>query len=306
MRVLFMGYGKLGANMLRGLAPEHEVALVLTHRRGFSGIDEHDVDKAATDLGIPIEYSASAAEPALQERLRALAPEVIVSTNWRTRVPAAVLRIPEHGVINVHDALLPDYAGFGAMNWVIRNGEDQTGLTVHYMNEELDAGPVILQSVVKIGPHDTAGYLLERMIEEYVPVTLRALELVRQGNAGQQQSGRGGSFYHRIGVEDTRIDWNDGARAICNLVRGQSDPFVNAWTTHEGLRLWIKAATLPSRAFGGTAGRIVKAEDGGVAVACGRPTDAENRGLLLLQVATDQGPPVRAVDYFVTFGEYLR
>jgi methionyl-tRNA formyltransferase len=282
------------------------VVLVLTHRAGFSGLGEPDVEWAADELGIPIAYSATAAEPGLHERLRGLHPQVIVSTNWRTKVPAAVLRIPERGAINVHDALLPEYSGFGAVNWAIRNGEDISGLTVHYMDEELDTGPVILQSPVKIGPHDTAGQLLDRLVQEYVPAALCALELVEQGDRGVPQPEGTGSFYHRIGVEDTRIDWQEGARTIYNLIRGQSDPFVNAWTTHDGFRLWIKAAALPDRSFGGTPGRVVKLDGGGVAISCGRTTDRSDRGILLLQVALDGTPPVRAIDYPFPIGSYLR
>ncbi|PZG02550.1 methionyl-tRNA formyltransferase [Micromonospora deserti] len=305
MRVVFLGYGQLGATVLRGIAPHHEVLLVLTHRAEFSGLGEPDVERTAAELGLPVRFSATAGEPELHDELRRLAPEVIVSTNWRTRVPVEVLRIPEGGAINTHDALLPAYAGFGAVNWAIRNGEEETGLTVHYMAEELDTGPVIARARVKIGPHDTAGYVLERLLDEYVPVTLHALDRVRQGDRGEPQATTGASFYHRIGVADTRIDWRDKASVIYNLIRGQSDPFVNAWTTHRGLRLWVKAATRPPRAYGGTPGRIVKAEYGGVAVACGTHADGDDRGVVLLQVATETGPPVRAVDYFTTFGEYV-
>jgi methionyl-tRNA formyltransferase len=306
MRIVFFGYGELGATVLRGIAPRHEVLLVLTHRAEFSGLNEPDVEQAAAGLGLPVRYSSHAREPELHGHLRELAPDVILSTNWRTQVPAEVLSIPAHGAINTHDALLPAYAGFGAVNWAIRNGEEETGLTVHYMAETLDTGPILARARVKIGPHDTADYILERLLDEYVPVTLQALERVREGHRGEPQPAEGTSFYHRIGEEDTRIDWSDGATMICNLVRGQSDPFVNAWTTHRGLRLWIKAAVRPSRAYGGTPGRVVKADNGGVAVACGRPADGFDRGVVLLQVATDTGPPIRAVDYFTTFGEYLR
>ncbi|MEV0395165.1 methionyl-tRNA formyltransferase [Polymorphospora rubra] len=306
MKVVFFGYGQLGATVLRGIAPRHEVSLVLTHRAEFSGLGEPDVERAAAELGLPVRYSATAREPELHRLLRDLAPEVIVSTNWRTRVPPEVLRIPARGAINTHDALLPAYAGFGAVNWVIRNGEEETGLSVHYMADELDTGPVITRSVVKIGPHDTAGYVLDRLLEEYVPVTLRALDLVAQGHRGEPQPAEGASFYHRIGIDDTRIDWRDSATVVYNLVRGQSDPFVNAWTTHDGVRLRVKAATLPTRAHGGTPGRIVKADDGGVVIACGRPGDGDDRGVVLLEVATEDGPTVRAVDHFTAFGGYLR
>lgn len=300
-----MGYGELGATVLRGIAPHHEILHVLTHRAEFSGLGEPDVEQLAAELGLDVSYSSNAREPELHEKLRALAPQVIVSTNWRTKVPEEMLAIPELGAINVHDALLPSYSGFGAVNWVIRNGEDATGVTVHFMDAELDTGPVITRAVVKIGPHDTAGYLLGKVVAEYVPATVRALELVEQGHRGEPQDGQGASFYHRIGVEDTRIDWRESTTAIYNLIRGQSDPFVNAWTEHDGQRLWVKAATLPSRAYGGTPGRIVKSGDGGVVIATGVPEHGDDRGIVLLQVAVDDGPPVRAVDYFVKYGGYL-
>lgn len=305
MRIVFFGYGELGAIVLRGIAPHHEVLLVLTHPVEFSKLGEPDVELAAAELGLPVRYSATAREPDLHEHMRDLAPEVIVSTNWRTRVPSEVLRIPERGAVNTHDALLPAYAGFGAVNWAIRNGEEETGLTVHYMAEDLDTGPVITQARVKIGVHDTAGQILERLLAEYVPVTLEALNRVNAGYQGKPQPPEGASFYHRIGVEDTRIDWRDSATTICNLVRGQSDPFVNAWTTYRGLPLWIKTAARPTRAHGGTPGRIVKADYGGVVVASGGPRDGDDRGVVLLQVRTETGPPVRALDYFAAFGEYL-
>jgi methionyl-tRNA formyltransferase len=304
VKLIFMGYGLLGANVLRALAREHSVALVVTHPNGFGGLAEPDVHRVAVQLGIPAVCSRTASEPELHARMRAIGPDAITSTNWRTTVPGEVLEIPRHGAINVHDALLPRYGGFGAVNWAIRNGETATGLTVHLMDEELDTGPVITQSVVPIGPHDNAARVLEALLAEYAPITLRALRLLQSGHS-EPQAGAA-TFYHRIGLEDTRINWERGTTELYNLVRGQSDPFVNAWTEHLGHRLFVKVAALPERAYRGTPGRIVRAADGGVAVACGGGHDPDGRGLIVLQVQTEEGPPVRATDYFVKFGEYLR
>jgi methionyl-tRNA formyltransferase len=305
MRVVFLGYGELGANVLRGIADHHEVLMVLTHPSHFARLCEPDLERVAADLALPLAFSTKASEPGLHQRIRDVCPQVIVSTNWRTTVPPDVLCIPPLGAVNVHDALLPYYAGFGAVNWAIRNGEDVTGLTVHYMDEKLDTGPVIERSVVKIGPQDTAAHVLERLLAEYVPVTLRALELVERGFRGEPQVPGAGSFYHRIRTEDTRIDWRESATDIYNLIRGQSDPFVNAWTMYEGARLWVKSAKLPNRSYGGTPGRIVRSEEGGVVVASGRPADRDDRGVLLMEVATQGGSAVPAADLFTTFGGYL-
>jgi methionyl-tRNA formyltransferase len=305
VNVVFMGYGFLGARVLQGLAHSHEVGLVVTHETQFGGLNEPDVQVAAGRLATPVALSDTASEPDLHARIAAARPDVVVSTNWRTTVPAAVLRIPRLGAINVHDALLPKYAGFGAVNWAIRNGETATGLTVHFMDEELDTGPVITHAIVEIGPHDHAGHVLEKLIAQYVPVTLKALEMVEAGHLGEPQNGDG-SFYHRVRLEDTRIDWRRDSTEIYNLVRAQSDPFVNAWTTHDGERLYVKAAALPTRGYRGTPGRVVAKVDGGIAVACGTPGRPDGRGIVLLQVQAEGGPPVRAIDSFLRPGDYVR
>jgi methionyl-tRNA formyltransferase len=304
VKLVFMGYGLLGANVLNALAAHHRIALVVTHERGFSGLGEPHVELAAERLGIPVEVCSRADSPALHERMQRLSPDAITSTNWRTTVPGAVLRIPRLGAVNVHDALLPGYGGFGAVNWAIRNGESCTGLTAHLMDEELDTGPVITRAVVPIATHDDARCVLDRLLAQYAPVTLEALRLLEAGQRGEPQTGEA-SFYHRIGIEDTRIDWTCGTTQLYDLVRGQSDPFLNAWTECDGRRLFIKAAAIPKRAYRGTPGRIVKAADGGVAIACGGTRHPDGHGLIVQQVQTEDGPSVRAVDYFLRFGGYL-
>jgi methionyl-tRNA formyltransferase len=305
LRVAFLGYGQLGATVLRGLHQHHHVALVVTHRPEFSGMAEPDVVEAALDLGVDVTLSSHAREPELHRRLRDLDADVIVSTNWRTPVPKDVLCVPRLGAVNIHDALLPRYAGLGAVNWAIRNGDRTTGLTAHLMDEELDTGPVITQTRVEIGPHDTAADVLERLLSQYVPVALRALELLELGHRGTPQALEEGTFYHRIGLEDTRIQWLESTTSVYNLVRAQVDPFLNSWTTYRGQRLFVKSATPPTRAYCGTPGRIVKVAEGGIAVACGQPGATDSRGIILRCVQVEGQEPVQAIDLFRRFGDYL-
>ncbi|MGH9157672.1 MAG: methionyl-tRNA formyltransferase [Acidimicrobiales bacterium] len=305
MRIVFMGYGALGANLLRAIAERHDVVLVFTHPVDFGGLGEDDVQRLGEALRIPLMQSRSAADPKVLARLRDVSPEAIVSTNWRTTLPREVLRIPTLGAINVHDALLPRYAGFGAVNWAIRNGETETGLTVHLMDDELDTGPILAQTTVPIAPNDTAAHVLDALVARYPPIALRALELLRDGDPGRPQTGPA-SFYHRIGPQDTYIDWRLDTTTLHDLVRGQSDPFHNAWTRHQDRPLRIKTAAIPRRAYCGTPGRVIKAAEGGVAVACGSPRSSRDaRGLILLDVQRDNDAPVRARDYFVRFGDHL-
>jgi len=80
----------------------------------------------------------------------------MVVANWRTRLAPEVFTLPRLGTLNVHDALLPAYAGFAPLNWALINGETEVGVTAHMMNDELDAGDIVRQEAVPVGPKDTA------------------------------------------------------------------------------------------------------------------------------------------------------
>jgi methionyl-tRNA formyltransferase len=120
------------------------------------------------------------------------------------------------------------------------------------------------------------------------------LEFVESGHRGEPQAGEG-SFYHRTGLEATTIDWNQGTQDVYNLVRGQADPFVNAWTLHDGERLFVKAAALPTRSYCGTPGHIMPAADGGVAVPCSARRVPTVEALILLRYRPRTGPCTRRV-----------
>ena len=77
--------------------------------------------------------------------LRVASPDVIAANNWRTWLPSEVLSFPKYGALNVHDGLLPEYAGFSPMLWALLNRESHVGVTVHEMNEVLDGGPIVAQ-----------------------------------------------------------------------------------------------------------------------------------------------------------------
>lgn len=299
MRIVFFGYGELGAVVLSALVEQHDVVLVLTHRTEFTGLGEPHVAELVERHGLPSVISANAREPELPGRLRDLRADAIVSTNWRTRLPGELLTTARLGALNVHDALLPKFSGFGAINWAIREHESETGVTVHLMEPELDTGPVVVQRVVPIGDHDTAAEIYEQVTAQYVPATLEALTRLADGDRGTPQDASKRTFWHRIGEDDTRIDWSQPTGRVYDLIRGQSDPYLNAWTTFDGRKLWVKRAALPSMGFCGTPGRIVRQADGGVAVVTG------SMGIILLEVQVDGEEPRPAAEVFKKMGGLL-
>ncbi|MGZ3143327.1 methionyl-tRNA formyltransferase [Lentzea chajnantorensis] len=299
MRIVFFGYGELGAVVLSALVEHHDVVLVLTHRTEFTGLGEPHVADLVEQHGLRSVTSSNGREPDLPAQLRELGADAIVSTNWRTRLPGELLTTSRLGALNVHDALLPKFSGFGAVNWAVREHESETGVTVHLMEPELDTGPVVVQRVVPIGDHDTATEVYEQVTAQYVPATLEALQKLAAGDRGTAQDASKRTFWHRITEDDTRIDWTRSTREIYDLVRGQSDPYVNAWTTLDGRKVAVKRAAPPSMGFCGTPGRVVRQADGGVAVVTG------TEGIILLEVQVDGEEARPAAEVFKKMGGRL-
>jgi methionyl-tRNA formyltransferase len=113
--------------------------------------------------------------------LRTLAPDVIVSVNAPQVFKRRLLRLPRLGCINVHGALLPKYRGRLPSFWVLLNGEKESGATVHFMNEQLDDGPIILQRTIPIAPHETQHSLLLKTKRLGAELLLEALDRLEQG-----------------------------------------------------------------------------------------------------------------------------
>ncbi|MFI9235198.1 methionyl-tRNA formyltransferase [Streptomyces sp. NPDC053079] len=296
MRIAFMGYGEMGAAVLAGIAAEHEPTVVVTHPARFGGLREPHVAKLAVELGLPLVEARDAGEAQVVAAVRGARPDVLMSANWRTVIPEVVLAVPALLPLNVHDALLPGYAGFGAVNWAIRNGERETGLTVHVMEPELDTGPVLWQVAVPIAPQDTATTVQRRLLDAYPEAALTALARAEAGIKPVPQHAGGASFYHRITEADTRIDWRLPTGRLLDLVRAHSDPFVNAWCTLGGAKLYVKRAARPSRPHRGSPGRVVRRTDGGVTVVCGHSWEAGSDGVVLLEVQPENGKALPAAD----------
>ncbi|WP_422769126.1 methionyl-tRNA formyltransferase [Plantactinospora sp. WMMC1484] len=311
MRVVMFGYQTWGHRTLQALLDsEHEVTLVVTHppsEHAYEKIWDDSVAELAEKHDVPVLLRQRPGDPELMERLRQAAPDVIVATNWRTWIPPEIFNLPPHGTLNVHDSLLPAYAGFSPLIWALLNGEREVGVTAHLMDETLDAGDIVLQRAVPVGPTDTATDLFHRTLELFGPITVDGLALIASGRTNWVRQDRTrASFFHKRSIEESRIDWNWPADEIERLVRAQSDPYPNAFTHHDGARLRILSARVSEGRYGGTPGRIFYREGDGVVIVAGADARRGHRpGLAITRVRTDDGRDHSATDYFRTMGGYL-
>lgn len=311
MRVGFLGYQTWGHRVLAALLESrHEVGFVVTHPASdheYETIWNDSVQELAEARGLPLLLRTYANDPEVAALVEAHAPDLLVSSDWRTWLSPKIYQRARHGAINIHDALLPRYGGFAPLNWALVNGEHEVGVTVHFMDDELDAGDIVLQQRVPVDPTDTATDLFHKTLPLFPDLILRSLELIESGRQDWVKQDRSqATFFHKRSQEESRIHWDWSAVDIVNLVRAQPDPYPNAYCFHHGRRLRVLDAAVSHQRYGGTPGRILWREGPGVVVVCGPAArSGAEHGLVLRRVRTEDGRDLPAAEYFTELGTYL-
>ncbi|GIF23074.1 methionyl-tRNA formyltransferase [Actinoplanes tereljensis] len=311
MRVVMFGYQTWGHRTLQALIEsEHEVALVVTHPASdhpYERIWSDSVAELAAKHGIEVVIRDRPDDAELFDRLKQADPDVIVATNWRTWIPPQIFDLPRFGTLNVHDSLLPAYGGFSPLIWALINDEKEVGVTAHMMDAGLDAGDIVLQRAVAVGPRDTTADLFHKTLELFGPITVDGLDLIASGRTDWTPQDRSkASFFHKRADEDNRIDWTWSAEELDRLVRAQSDPYPNAFTYHRGERIRVVAATVSEGRYGGTPGRIFIREGNAIVIVAGADARrGKSHGLAIERVRIEDGTELAATDYFRTMGGYL-
>jgi methionyl-tRNA formyltransferase len=233
-------YHNVGARCLAVLLAQGvRVSLVVTHRdRADENIWFDSVEKLARARGVPVIMPEDPNDAAIVGEIKALAPDFLFSFYYRNMLGPQLLALPRRGAYNMHGSLLPRYRGRVPVNWAVIMGERETGATLHQMVEKPDAGGIVDQEAVPIGPEDTAAEVFGKVTDAAERVLARALPGLVAGTAHiRAQDLSLGSYHGGRRSEDGRIDWTKGAREVHNLVRGVAPPYPGAFTQ-------IGAATL--------------------------------------------------------------
>jgi methionyl-tRNA formyltransferase len=255
-RVLFFGYSEVGYAALELLlARGVKVAGVFTHMDDARETAWfRSVPKLAAARGLPVFTPESLKDPVWEQQIRDdLRPDLILSMYYRNMIPTRLLNLAPLGAFNMHGSFLPRYRGRAPLNWAIIHGEDHTGVSLHVMVKEADAGDLVDQERVPIGPDEPVSAVLPRVREAAVLVLGRQLDALLAGRAPRTvQNHAQATYFGKRTPKDGLIDWNRSAREVFNLVRAITEPFPGAFTdvTRDGktIRLliwWAKPAELP-------------------------------------------------------------
>ncbi len=157
--------------------------------------------------------------------------DLIVINNIKTILSKEIIEISHFGGINLHSSLLPAYKGRAPINWAMINDEKFTGITIHYIDDTIDGGNILLQKKIKIKNSDDYYSLLKKNIALEPQMFIKSIYKVKNGFKGFKQY-TNNIIYPYISEIYRRIDWNSSSRSIFNLVRALVNPFPNAYTTY--------------------------------------------------------------------------
>jgi len=241
--VVVFAYHNVGVRCLRVvLARGMDVRLVVTHEDNQEELIWFaSVRQLCIENGIPYITPADPNTPEVEAQVAALGADFLFSFYYRNMLKASLLRSVRRGAYNMHGSLLPQYRGRVPVNWAVLHGAQETGATLHQMTVKPDNGPIVDQFAVPILPDDTAQEVFEKVTVAAELCLYHTLPKLIAGTAGHRpQDLSQGAYFGGRKADDGRINWQQNARQIHNLVRAVTRPYPGAFSDlKEGrLILW--------------------------------------------------------------------
>jgi len=233
MKAIVLGYHNYGCTGIEALLRNgYDVAAVFTHtddpneNTWFGSVAE-----LAASENIPVFAPDDINHPLWVQRIAELKPDILFSFFYRDLVKPAILEIPPAGCLNLHASLLPRYRGRCPINWVLVNGEQETGVTLHYMTPTPDDGDILCQQPIPITNDDTAKSLHKKACLVSAAILDKVLPRIADGSAPRTpQDHANATYFGGRRPEDGEIDWSKPARDVRNLVRAVTRPYPGAFS----------------------------------------------------------------------------
>lgn len=295
MKIVFMGTPDFAVPSLEALIEKFGVEAVFTQPDRPRGRGKKMVFSPVKEVAVKHDIKVFQPEKLKDDReaveyLKELEPDFIIVVAFGQILTKEVLDIPKYGCINLHASLLPMYRGAAPLNWVIINGEKKSGNTTMLMDVGLDTGDMLLKDEVEITDNMTSGELHDILMNRGGELLIKTIEGLADGSIkGEKQEGET-CYAKMLSKETGKINWNNSAESIHNLIRGLN-PRPIAHTTYKDENMKIYESEVLAESSNKEAGTIIEVSKKGMKVSCGK-------GILLVKkIQFPNGKPLTIEQY---------
>lgn len=263
MKTVVFAYAEMGcAGISALLNAGYEISAIFTH--SDTGTESHFFDsvaRLAAEQGIPVYAPEDVNHPLWVDRIKTMAPDYIFSFYYRALLNDSILSSARLGAFNLHGSLLPKYRGRAPLNWVLVNGETETGVTLHRMVKRADAGDIVAQQRVAIDEQDNALTLHRKLVACATQLLEGALPAVKRGDiVTTPQNECEATVVGRRTPEDGRIKWEQPAHTVNNLVRAVTYPWPGAFAFAGTVKFVVWKSRVHSTEYQAKPGTVLSVE----------------------------------------------
>jgi methionyl-tRNA formyltransferase len=274
MRIAFLGTPEFANPSLKACIDFGEVVAVITQpdrRRGRGKkLLPTQVKKEALKHNIEVYQPKNIKSEEATNYLKALNLDVMVVVAYGQILSKEVLDIPKYGCINVHASLLPKLRGAAPINWAIVRGHEVSGVTTMQMDIGLDTGDMLNKVSVPIHDQMTAGQLHDLLKVEGASLIKKTLDDIKKDTLKPvKQNDELSTYAPMIDKEMARINWEESAKNLHNLVRG-FNPWPVAYTSFDNKKMKVYETKVIAKKTDHTPGEIISVNDEGLLVQTGK------------------------------------
>lgn len=241
LKVVFMGTPEFSVPTLEMLIENTDVVGVVTQEDKEVGrkrvLTPSPVKECALKHNIKVFTPHRIREE--YEDILNLSPDIIITCAYGQIVPKIILDFPFYGCINIHGSILPDYRGASPIQSAIMNGDTETGITIMYMDEQMDTGNIINMEKCEIDIKDTYGTLSDKLSIIGRDLLLKTLpKIIEDDNWNIKQDDEAATYTKKITREDERLDFNKTRKEIYDYVRALNPtPLANILLDDEEIKI---------------------------------------------------------------------
>ena len=175
-----------------------------------------------------------------KKELEAMKPDLIVVAGWYYMVPRLIRDTAEKGCVALHASLLPKYRGNAPLVWAMINGEKETGVTLFYLEDEVDSGDIVGQIRFRIEDNDTIRELIDKVKNASIELLDKYIPLIEKGTFPRiPQNNTEATYFPNRTPEDGLINWDWDVKKIHNFIKAQTKPYPGAFTIINGKKITI-------------------------------------------------------------------